>query len=314
MGGRSGQGINRGNVTPTQNRQQRTLSDIRDEQEELQRLQREGFDRFRQITRELENATPEEREKLLQERERLNQERAERSQEVQRLGEEYRETQQAEADKRKAEDEDSFKDYNANVTITGQTNSSFNTGNMLSFTGVPKDFGGNISVTHYGNETVIRVSGEGVTMNRTIKFDSNGNPDYVYNSYFKIDEGTQHDKRGAEIFNNQVTSLRQAGFDRIEVSAAGAYNDNATFNGYYTWARFGYVPNDATLGVSSYNQYAQQEGYEKVSNFKEIMYTEQGREWWKNKGGVSFSGKFNLNKSSYSSTTMKNYMKERANR
>jgi hypothetical protein len=303
MGGRSGQGVNRG--SRTQQQPERTVQELVDERERLQadtdlwnrRLQNES-----NYLRDVERQTP---EQIFERTEAIRERRDEAARELEKV--------KKELEDKSAKPEPS--QYNATISESGTNRfPQYSSDDFTSFTGVPKDFGGTVRIEYNQNGATVYVNGEGVSMQRNINFDGQGKPDYVYNAYFKIDDGSPHDSRGAEIFNNQVTTLRNQGFNRIEVSAAGAYNDNATFNGYYTWARFGYVPNDANLGVNAFNQYAQQNGLEQVSNFKEIMYTSAGREYWKNKGGQSFRGTFNLNKNSYSSTTMDNYMKERANR
>jgi hypothetical protein len=202
-------------------------------------------------------------------------------------------------------------DYNATVIINGRNQfPQYSTEDMISFTGIPKDFKGGIRIEYNDDGAKVYISGEGVSMTRDINlYDKE-----VSNEYFKIERSSIHYGRGAEIFNNQVQSVKSAGFERIKVYAAGSHDDNQTYNGYYTWARFGYVPNNEQLGVTGFNQFAQQNNIGQVSNFKEIMYTKQGRDWWQNKAGVSFRGTFDLTDNSYSMTTLNNYMQERANR
>jgi len=106
--------------------------------------------------------------------------------------------------------------------------------------------------------------------------------------------------------------LRSNGFNQITVTAGGSYG--SSMNGYYTWARFGYESKgNPTLGVSGFNDYARQNGLAEVRNFKQVMATEQGREWWK-RNGRQWSGTFDLKDNSYSMNTLNSYQQERSNR
>lgn len=318
MGGRSGQSIRTVQRTSDDiardiNRERRIIQDLNErldnattdeEEDKILKQLEEARGRIRNLVNENGELVRE------QQRQQLEREQQQR-QEIQRQQQEI----QRQLDEERQRDAETYKDYNASVNTDGTNRfPQYSTGDMISFTGIPKDFGGSIRVSYNSTGAEINIYGEGVNMTRNVYFDSNGNPDRVYNAYFRIDNGSQHDGRGSEIFNNQVQTLKSSGFNRIEVTAAGSAADNSVYNGYYTWARFGYVPNNPTLGVNEYNRYADQQGYERVSNFKEIMYTKAGRDWWQNKEGVSFRGTFNLQDNSYSMTTLNNYMQERANR
>lgn len=318
MGGRSGQSIRTVQRTSDDiardiNRERRIIQDLNErldnattdeEEDKILKQLEEARGRVRNLVNENGELAREQQRQQLEREQQQRQESQRQQQEIQRQLNEERQ-----------QDAESYKDYSATVDVQGANRfPQYSTGDMISFTGIPKDYGGAITVSYTNEGATIQITGEGVNMTRQVYLDSNGNPDRVYNAYFRIADGSRHDGRGSEIFNSQVNTLKSAGFGRIEVSAAGSARDNSVFNGYYTWARFGYVPDNPQLGVSSYNRYAEQQGYEKVSNFKEIMYTKSGRDWWQNKEGESFRGTFNLQDNSYSMTTLNNYMQERANR
>lgn len=304
MGGRSGQSIRIGQQQ--QQKQQQDRDSLERENESINQEIERIFQRGREILRN-PNPTPADRDEYNRLRDKIEPLTNRQTEIIREIDTIDRQSAQ--------QDAESYRDYSARVDTNGTNRfPQYSTGDMISFTGIPKDYGGAITVSYTNEGATIQITGEGVNMTRNVYFDSNGNPDRVYNAYFRIADGSRHDGRGSEIFNSQVNTLKSAGFGRIEVSAAGSARDNSVFNGYYTWARFGYVPDNPQLGVSSYNRYAEQQGYEKVSNFKEIMYTKSGRDWWQNKEGESFRGTFNLQDNSYSMTTLNNYMQERANR
>jgi hypothetical protein len=61
---------------------------------------------------------------------------------------------------------------------------------------------------------------------------------HIYNAYMRVKDpgkGT-----GLNLFANQVIEARKQGFDYLEVSAEGNYRTVDEWNGYITWAKFGY--------------------------------------------------------------------------
>lgn len=223
----------------------------------------------------------------------------------------FQQQQQQQQQSQQQQDSDSYRDYNGNVSTSGTNNfPQFSTGDVLSFTGVPKDFGGQISVSYTQNGAYVQISGEGVQMDRRINLQDKS----VYNEYFRVDRSSRHYGRGAEIFNSQIQTLRNAGFNEVTVTAGGSYG--SSMNGYYTWARFGYEPtNNPTMGVSQFNDHLQSKGItnSNVSKFTDIMKTDEGRDWW-TLNGRQWSGTFKLQGDGYSINTLNSYMQERAAR
>ncbi len=80
-------------------------------------------------------------------------------------------------------------------------------------------------------------------MTRYIGRDADGKL-FVKNDYLIVkDEGTG---LGGKIFGEQIKQAAEAGFDYITCWAAGSYGDT-TWNGYYTWPRFGYDQDLASM-------------------------------------------------------------------
>jgi hypothetical protein len=106
----------------------------------------------------------------------------------------------------------------------------------------------------------------------------------------------------------QVQALSKLGVDRIETNAAGSKHDTS-YNGYYTWARFGY---NAHFDASEYG-FSRGEMPASVRNARTlhgVMRTQEGRDWWRENGG-GFGGVFNLHPGSTSMRVWNKYKRER---
>ena len=139
----------------------------------------------------------------------------------------------------------------------------------------------------------------------------------MHNDDFAIDNETWNGSpnplkgQGARIFEEQVNSLQMAGVDRIETLAAGDASD-PTYNGYYTWARFGYdgrIIDDVMDAMSS----EMRQAMKGKNNVQSLMALPGGKEFWK-KHGSTFAGKFDLKEGSESLKIMRAYMEERKQR
>jgi hypothetical protein len=155
----------------------------------------------------------------------------------------------------------------------------------------------------------LTVYGNNYTMNRVIE--DNGRK--MYNAYFasySTGSGT-----GTARFSRQVKELSRVGVERIEVSAAGRGDGirgaSGSFNGYYTWARFGYdgdIPLDSAFRLRS--ERSLPESARTATKFSQLMKTKQGRDWWRI-NGESWHGEFDLRPGSYSRKTLAAYLRER---
>lgn len=100
---------------------------------------------------------------------------------------------------------------------------------------------------------------------------------------------------GSKVFARQVAEARRLGVDQITTTAA---RREGVFNGYYTWARFGYdgpVPPDLAAEFG-------------VTTMQELMSTEQGRAAWKARGRT-WDATFDLRDGSASLTALERYLR-----
>lgn len=171
----------------------------------------------------------------------------------------------------------------------------------LKASGIPYDFEGEAEVKEILGSIYIYADGEGLAMNRIIELEGN----YIKNDYFRIEENSRYKGQGAQIFNNQVEEAAKQGYKYIKTSAAGGKG----YNGFYTWARLGYEPEDyytKNKFLPYYKKFNTKFGTN-VKDFKELIGTKTGQEWWKG-NGIGWNGAFKLEEGSYSRKTLKNYI------
>lgn len=176
------------------------------------------------------------------------------------------------------------------------------------------------SSQHAGYEaTQVSVVGEnGLRMTRQVYTPTEagkaeGKKPWVYNAYFRLSDDAPKGS-GLKAFASQVAELQAHGFDRIEVTAAGAGNHingaDGPFNGYYTWPRFGYA------GDLAYNSNAVRNGdyglpleHRGATRVEHLMTTKEGRDWFR-KHAADGKYQFDLNTESYSYKALRQYYHE----
>ena len=190
----------------------------------------------------------------------------------------------------------------ANIIESGQNTSGYSVQKIASLAGIPKDFKGNLLIDHKRDGTIdVRISNEGLSMQRIINKDKG----VVKNEYFEILDNSRYKGRGYKIFESQVNEMRKSNFKKIQVYAAGDIR-NPRYNGYYTWARFGYQPDNAARWVERVNT----NNGTQFKSWYEMMNTETGQRLWKQVGS-GWSGEFDLKNGSLSMKTWNNYLKYR---
>lgn len=122
----------------------------------------------------------------------------------------------------------------------------------------------------------------------------------VYHSNMTIDESQKG--FGIRAFAAQVQTYRKAGYKTINTFAA----KSGFYNGYYTWARFGF---DADLSPVLLTK-AEAAGFQGVTKVSELMATEKGRKWWK-KNGKGTKMEFDLSDDSHGIAVLEAYIEER---
>jgi len=145
--------------------------------------------------------------------------------------------------------------------------------------------------------------------NRTMRIE-NGKK-RIHNNIFE-GEGA-----GVSMFGRQVENATKHGFDQIDTHAAGmgdgvpGVHSRGTFNGYYTWPRFGYndtVPSSVYAKLPAGMKAKVDKHGGKVSG---LMGDKKSRDWWMGHGSSLVDSKFDLTKGSYSQRTLNAYLHER---
>ena len=194
-----------------------------------------------------------------------------------------------------------FKD----VTIKkfGVNDTGFDDKQFLKLAGIPKDIKGRVDIEYYsqGKVSVTHIADD-IYMERII----NTVTKKIDNINFTIQKDSRYKGKGAELFNNQVKEARKAGYDQIRTQAAGY--KGGTYNGYYTWARLGYIPT-GNGSLASVRNIKNITGVD-YGNFQTMMRTSSGIKAWK-EHGTAFSGIFDLKKGSESLKTLNNYLKNK---
>lgn len=122
---------------------------------------------------------------------------------------------------------------------------------------------------------------------------------FIRNVIFEISGSAQGQGLGAKIFERQVDAASRLGVEYISADC----HRGPGFNGYYTWARFGYdgdLPEDLATETN-------------LKRISELMATSAGRELWKARG-ESFEGVFDTRPGSASMKTLHAYLAERKKR
>lgn len=155
-------------------------------------------------------------------------------------------------------------------------------------------------------EILLRCRGNGYESIRTFTRDSHGNP-IIHNDLQVVDDTGQG--MGARAFGRQVEQATRLGVARLETHAAGNYG-STTFNGYYTWPRFGY---DADI-PSHTRTVLRNSGPVELRNatrVSELMQSPEGREFWRTEGSDLYHAEFDLKPGSMSHRYWEIYQAQR---
>ena len=106
-------------------------------------------------------------------------------------------------------------------------------------------------------------------------------------------------------------------YSKVNTTKSGSPNEIG-FNGYYTWARLGYVNENENYVFDAFD-YVGEDEYSKLTDhikksrsLSELFMSEEGKKFWK-ENGRSFNGVFNLQDGSKSMEILNNYMEEKEN-
>lgn len=151
---------------------------------------------------------------------------------------------------------------------------------LASMTGAPHDARVTVTPT-YGGRLQLEVTHPDInSMRRTIRRNEDGSVS-IHNDIFRISAGMREGGKGALMFARQVENAHRMGVKNIDTSAA----QGAGWNGYYTWARFGY---NARLSASTKAQLTRArdlpDAARESRDLHQLMSTKQGRDWWRENG------------------------------
>jgi SPP1 gp7 family putative phage head morphogenesis protein len=125
---------------------------------------------------------------------------------------------------------------------------------------------------------------------------------YGKNISYEIDhvdvlEGFKGSGLGAKMFANMLDAAENNGFETIDLTAAKGLVNGKEYNGYYTWARFGFELHPAYQ--EKFLMLVKTEGTNEVvrnaKSLQELMKTKEGQELWKKKG-FQYKGIFDIKK------------------
>jgi hypothetical protein len=200
---------------------------------------------------------------------------------------------------------DSSDNYkNVNIFENGNNTTNKSPEYYLGLAGIPKDFTGNARIAYEppnGKKITVRIQNEGIQMVRTIDTVNKS----IYNALFKINENSKFSGKSLQIFTNQVKSAQKEGFKNITVNAAGSPG-SPIYNGYYTWAAYGYTPNASNLYVESIKMRTGRD----YGTWQNMMKSKQGRADWK-ANGQPWDGTFDLKKGSTNMKQLSAYTKDK---
>jgi SPP1 gp7 family putative phage head morphogenesis protein len=175
------------------------------------------------------------------------------------------------------------------------------TDEILSWAGVrPEDLDGapSLRLAIVGEEVNLTVETAAYKVDRIYKKSATGGLLAQHESLEVFETGKG---LGARIFARQVDTLRAAGFKRIDTFAAGSYGDEE-FNGYWTWAVFGF---DAKLPTRIASKLPPE--LAEAKSVSDLMASAEGQTWWKINGkGLDMS--FDLDPNSRSSQKLDLYL------
>ena len=123
----------------------------------------------------------------------------------------------------------------------------------------------------------------------------------LHNDYFRIEKAGKGE--GSRAFVDQVEAAARLGIDHLDTWAVRS----KSFNGYYTWPRFGY---DGVLEPRHINRVKRELGAD-VTTVQDLFAVPGGIAWWE-KRGASIDLQFDLAPDSLSMRAMKLYMAEAA--
>jgi len=128
---------------------------------------------------------------------------------------------------------------------------------------------------------------------------------HMINKVFEVREDLQGQGLGAQIFGDEVQTLSSLGVKYIATGASRLEG----YNGYWTWARFGYLGElpDRQLLLDAVARGDLPQSFASYTTVQELMMSPEGQAWWK-ANGATWQGKFDLAPDSLSMRLFRQYM------
>lgn len=144
----------------------------------------------------------------------------------------------------------------------------------------------NFSKSHQFPELQVGIVLDGVKLIRKINFEEK----IIFNMSFELQKGMQRQGIGYKVFSEQVKYAKEYGFKEIRCRATGNWDTIQKFNGYITWAKFGYTVHELSMAQYSEilirNNISLEPIFSLVNNPNigegvtgETFWTEKGRTW-----------------------------------
>jgi hypothetical protein len=178
--------------------------------------------------------------------------------------------------------------------------------------GAPDD--AKVSIGHYNGSLRVSIIHPKFEAFRTIQKDADGFL-HMKNDLFEVKQEHRGEGLGEQVFASQVEGAQAAGCKYIKTWAAGGPRSarHGGFNGFYTWPRFGYDMQLRHTGLGSDALAQIEEIAPGAKTVLDLFATAEGRNWWKNVGGVDLTdAKFDLRPGSRSIRVLNAYREERA--
>lgn len=171
---------------------------------------------------------------------------------------------------------------------------------LLKLAGVPGNIKARIFIEKDINNSdndIVTFLGTEITLRRKINVLNKE----IENVKMKVSKNDNYS--GTDLLKMQVKEASKQGYKTIKTEAFR--DEDGEYNGYYTWARLGYIPKkQPSKQIEDFNK----KYGTNAKTLQDLMATKEGRDFWK-KNGETFNGEFDLSPNSYSMNTLKNYKK-----
>lgn len=143
---------------------------------------------------------------------------------------------------------------------------------------------------------------------RTLEVDRKGNS-FIHNEIFRLRKNAPKGT-GLRVFEDEVRTAIELGVSYIKTHAAGDYDRREEWNGYYTWAVFGYNQNKDQFDSDYDEEFLEkwEEDWPEAESVQDILDQDGGTEWWLKNGIGMEEAVFDLSEKSRSRQVLEEYI------